>query len=233
MVEILELFKGLGLFGVFLSSFVSNLVPYSALPYLAMVAAYSAASPEARLVTVVAGALGATAGKIALYLIARLAGRRLTTGRASRNVELLKKIIGRKSVFLSVLLFAALPLPDDIIYIPLGAIGYSIVYFVIPLLIGKMMIVSFAAFLGARARFLFEYTLEVNPVYLLITIPFMVFVTVEIVLVSLFVDWVKVYESLVNRGGREALRTFAHEAFSVITFRSPSLREWWNRKKPL
>lgn len=230
-MEIFEILKTVGIGGIFLISFISNLVPYSALPYLAFITAYSIAAPEARMLIVVAGGLGASLGKVVLYLISEYIGSKIGEKRR-QNIEYMKMVVGGKSAFIAILLFAALPLPDDVLYIPLGVIRYRFISFFVPLIIGKTLLVGFFTFLGSRARALLEYSIQSGFVY--ISVPLMIFATIEIIFIAFFVNWLKVYSTYQESGLRNGIKVLMEETVLVLKFSHPELRSWMeSRRKSL
>lgn len=227
-MDILEFFSHIGLEGVFWGSMLSNVIPYSAMPYLALVAAYSAAASTERLIVAIVGGLGATLGKLILYIITRIAGKKIKSKRQT-NIYYLNMLFGGKSSFITIFLFAALPLPDDVIYIPLGLAGFSLLKFFIPLLIGKTFLVGFVAFLGSRARMLIEYGVESG--LLPFAILAMIVFTIELILVVFFVDWMKVFTEYTQRGIRVAIKVLLMETYLVMTLRHPELKKWYLERK--
>jgi len=82
-------------------------------------------------------ALGASIGKFVSYGVG-YGARRALSGRAAR-FDSFRKLVGGSS-FLLALVFAALPLPDDIVFVPLGIIKYSPVKTFIALYSGKFVL---------------------------------------------------------------------------------------------
>jgi uncharacterized membrane protein YdjX (TVP38/TMEM64 family) len=226
-IDILSLFSNIGLEGVFFGSLISNAIPYSAMPYLALVAAYSAAFPNEKLIVAITGGVGATLGKLLLYGITRVAGKGLKNRK--QNVQYLNLLLGAKSSFITIFLFAASPLPDDVVYIPLGLAGFSFLKFLIPLLIGKIFLVGLVAFLGSRARFLIESSIHSG--LLPITILAMIIFTIELILVVFFVNWMYVFQVYNDKGFKAALKVFLKETYLVVTLNHPDLKKWFNERR--
>ena len=82
-------------------------------------------------------ALGASMGKFVSYGVG-YGARRALSGSAAR-FDSFRKLVGGSS-FLLALVFAALPLPDDIVFVPLGIIKYSPVKTFIALYSGKFVL---------------------------------------------------------------------------------------------
>jgi len=225
---LLDYFASVGITGVFLASLVSNAIPYSAMPYLAVVAAYAAAAPSEKLIIAAAGGAGATLGKLVLYSLSRLVGAKI--GRKRReNLEYFNKLLSGKTAFLAVFLFAALPLPDDVLYIPLGLSGYAFMKFLVPLFIGKVFLVGLIAFLGSQARALLD--VGVKSGLLPISVAVLLFVTLELVLITFYVNWMKVFEAYLRGGIKEGLSILLRESILVITLQHPELKRRLERAR--
>lgn len=75
-----------------------------------------------RILLILSSALGATLGKVLIYFIGK-GFSKLLSQRSRKNLELFNKI-AKKSLALAIFVFAALPLPDDVLYLPLGLTGF-------------------------------------------------------------------------------------------------------------
>jgi len=213
-----------GLLGVFFAGFVGNAVPFSAVPYLAYIAAFSASAENvSRVGVAVVGGVGAALGKYALYAIFRNASRALPESMqeslAYFNEVAAKGLLG----FFVVLLFAATPLPDDVVYVPLSAAKFSFPAFAAAVLLGKVLLTSLAVFFGAQARWLITTSLESG--HALLGVGGLVAATLILLVVVFAVDWKKVALALAAEGVRGGLRTFLKELFLLATFRHTSLKK--------
>lgn len=153
LAEIGELAANLGPIGVLIVSFLGNALPYFTIPYLILVVNYAAligGSFWGLTLAAILGGVGASLGKLIVYSIGRVA-RFALSEESKSNLEEFTRIAG-KSVFFAALIFAALPLPDDILYVPLGVTGYSIARFFIAVTIGKVFITGAAIALGRLIR---------------------------------------------------------------------------------
>ncbi|MEO3993373.1 MAG: VTT domain-containing protein [Desulfurococcaceae archaeon TW002] len=146
--NILEYLKTF-LLGPFLISFVSNSIPFISLPYLLVIIgfAFKFTSLHDRILVVFFSALGASLGKILIYFIGK--GFSKFLGQSSKkNLELFNKIAS-KSLPLAIFVFAALPLPDDVLYLPLGLSGFSLLTYFISVFLGKLFLKSLVVFYGS------------------------------------------------------------------------------------
>ncbi len=212
-----------GLLGVFMTSFIGNLIPYSAIPYPAFIAACAATSEGFEKIEIVlAGGIGASLGKFILYGVSRYAGRLLSEKR-KHDLAYFKEIFSkRKADYITIFLFAALPLPDDVLYVPLGIAKYDFAKFAITVCLGKIFLSAMAAFMGSQARWLIGKSLEGG--YLLAAITVLVIATIVLILLIVFVNWRKVAEELAKQGVRGGFKVFIKEMVLVLTFRHPNMR---------
>ena len=134
----------LGPIGVFLFVFASHLIPFLPLPgYLATVL-YAAYAHDLlhQALAVLATAAGATLGKVAVFLYGYGIGKAVMGEELAYAKRFFQKV-SKWGVDLAVFLFAISPLADDVLYIPLGAAGYSIRRFIVPLFLGKLLLSTF------------------------------------------------------------------------------------------
>lgn len=146
----LDLVNNFGYLGVFLSSLIGSATVILPLPSFAFVVAAGAVlNPFA--VGVLSG-LGAAIGELSGYGIGFVAQR---TGKKFKPlatqagwIQRLRKWFQHKLGFLVIVVFAATPLPDDIIGIFCGLIRYDVKKFFAAALIGKTALGLFLAYSG-------------------------------------------------------------------------------------
>jgi membrane protein DedA with SNARE-associated domain len=100
---------------------------------------------------VVAAGFGSAVGEFSGYLLG-LSGRKALTKRYKKRMDFLEKVFNRFGS-IAIFLFALTPLPDDLIFIPLGAMRYNIIKAFIPALLGKLSLNLIVAYGG---RFLVQ-----------------------------------------------------------------------------
>ncbi|MCD6340696.1 MAG: VTT domain-containing protein [Desulfurococcales archaeon] len=194
--------------GVFTISVLSNAIPFVSIPYLGIVAGYAAIYQGVidKAVLVLCSATGATFGKSIVYFIGRAFSVKLSEV-SKKNVELFKKV-ARKSLFLAILIFAATPLPDDILYIPLGVMRYSLIPYFVAILIGKSAltatVVIYASWLAGLMRVNYSF------------IPILVAVTIVLTYIILKVDWARVVEAAYERGIVEGVKALFGEIGKIM-----------------
>lgn len=204
--EILELLKHLGMpfLGPFLISLVCNSIPFVSLPYLLIIIglAFRYTSSYDRILLIFSSALGATLGKILIYFIGRGFSKFLSQS-SKKNLELFNKI-AKKSLALAIFVFAALPLPDDVLYLPLGLTGFSLIVYFFSVFLGKLFLKSIAVFYGSILASLSEelgyYTI---PILMAISLLFSYYVVK--------IDWSKVVEAHVEGGLKASVKCIVLE----------------------
>jgi membrane protein YqaA with SNARE-associated domain len=146
-----------GYFGIFLISLVGGLSIF--IPFPDTLVIYTLAGLRVGgtwvfgvLWIATAAGIGSAVGEFSGYLLG-LGGREAIIKRFERKIDFLKKILD-KFGSMAIFLFALTPLPDDLIFIPLGIMRYNVIKAFIPALIGKFLMNLIVAYSG---RFLFQF----------------------------------------------------------------------------
>ncbi len=181
-----------GYIGVFFLSLIGSIVPFLPLPYLFLVVVLSA-KLDPLLLGLLAG-LGGSLGKMSSYALGRF-GYRLLGETRKKKMSALRRLINRFGA-VGIFVFALTPLPDDVLYIPIGITGYSFRRFMIASMAGKVILAIGVAYLG-RAYLHFFHAFEVGDVVgTLVSIGVLVVITALI----LRTDW-ELLASHFERGG--------------------------------
>ncbi len=174
-------------------SFLSNCVPYLTVPYLAIIFVYTSMFSNnipTILLIVFISSLGAALGKIVVYLIGK-SFRRFIVGKVNdRDIELFNKLAD-KGIFFAIFLFAATPLPDDVLYIIVGALKYSPLKFFLACLSGKFVITEFVALSG-------QVMGEVLPTGVVVVLS--IIITIIVILIIRRVDWNRLIKTMLDYG---------------------------------
>lgn len=199
-----------GYLGAFMISVLGSLVPFLPVPYLIPIVLMAKILDP--LILGVAAGVGGALGKITSYLLGRF-GRRFLSEERRRRMSILGRAVEKYGVA-AVFLFALTPLPDDVIYIPVGLTGLSAIKFMIANMMGKIILSWIVAYVGRLYFDLAELFLgeEGGIEATVLAIVAMVLVTALL----LVVDWERVIEAWRRRGFWAAFR----EAFSSLTPRS-------------
>ena len=212
-----------GALGFMAAAFVSNLIPGFPAVYLTVVVSYSIAShgdPWGLMELIVAGGVGAGLGKFVEFYLSGLLGSRVRAVREKRRS--LERVLARTrlGVALLVFLFAALPLPDDVLYIPLGAAGFSKAVFLIAVILGKTALTAIVAALGVAASWLLGRGLTPG------SIAGLAIGTTAILVLVFAVDWERILDGYAESGWRGAAKAFAEELVSLVTRLAHRLGVW-------
>jgi len=144
------LVRSYGYAGAFLISIFGNFTIFLPVPYALTIYAFGA-TLDPLLLGVVCG-LGSTIGEFSAYLVGR-GGREFIENNYGQRLESAKMLVQRYGM-LVIFLFAALPLPDDLILIPLGMLKYSLRKALVAAFLGKVVMCVTIAYAG-RFSFVF------------------------------------------------------------------------------
>jgi membrane protein DedA with SNARE-associated domain len=182
-----------GYIGLTLVSFFGSLIPFVPLPSFLLLATMSVGDQFDLHVLAIISALTATAAKVIVFSVS-YEGRRII-GKKSRKrmrpFERLVKRYGAGAAFFA----AATPMPDDLIYVPLGLAKYNPKRFFIATLTGKLVlsyaIVFISHYMGLSIVEPFLQDVEdVSTIYIGIAV-FAAMMT-SIVILLLKLDWQRI-----------------------------------------
>ena len=217
---ILEL-KSYGVPGILVMSYLINLIPAFPAIYLAVMASIAVAVDDVyyEAALVLAGGVGAGLGKVTLFLAAKTLGGRLARGAAASRARYLVEHAGG-SLFIIVFLFAALPLPDDSLYLPLGAAGYSTTLFAVAVTLGKTVMGAVVVGLANAAEAYLERLMAMmtsgDMLGLARDLAVFVAATIVFTLAIYRVDWPRVIDAYTRHGALKAAEVMAEELFKVV-----------------
>ncbi|MBD3172994.1 hypothetical protein GF326_11035 [Candidatus Bathyarchaeota archaeon] len=93
-----------------------------------------------------ASGIGSTIGEFSAYMIGR-GGRRVIDERYGDKLETAKRLIQNYGMTI-IFVFAVLPLPDDLILIPLGILRYNLKKAMLAMFLGKTLMCITVAYAG-------------------------------------------------------------------------------------
>jgi len=134
-----------GFFGVFFISLVGTMAIIVPIPYTLAIFLLGKAGWDP-LFLMIAGGSGSAIGELVGYLLGYY-GRRLISQERQRKMDSLLRLFGNYTP-VAIFLFALTPLPDDLLFIPLGLLKYSIFKAFIPTLLGKFLMIYLVAYFG-------------------------------------------------------------------------------------
>jgi membrane protein DedA with SNARE-associated domain len=139
-----QLVSTYGYFGAFIISLFGNFTVFFPVPFAITIYAFGATLNPLAL-GLVCG-LGSTIGEFSAYVIGR-GGRRIIENSYGKRLDTAKLLIQRYGMMI-IFIFAVLPLPDDLILIPMGMLRYSLKKAMIAMLIGKIIMCTSVAYAG-------------------------------------------------------------------------------------
>ncbi len=139
-----------GYAGAFLISIFGNFTVFFPVPFVLTIYAFGA-TLNPLILGLVCG-VGSTIGEFSAYLIGR-GGRSVINDRYGERLETAKLLVQEYGMAV-IFVFAVLPLPDDLILIPLGMLRYSLKKAMVAMLLGKTIMCVAVAYAGR-----YSYTL--------------------------------------------------------------------------
>jgi len=140
-----ELVFAYGYLGVFIVCIIGNVSIILPVPFALVVYAFGS-TLNPLLLGIVAG-IGSTIGEMSAYIVGR-GGRRVIESRYGGRLDTVKKLV-EKHGMLVIFLVALLPIPDDLLLIPLGMMKYPVKKLLFAMLLGKTVMCLFLAYAGA------------------------------------------------------------------------------------
>lgn len=196
MVTLEDLFPfdlELGYLGILIVSFIGSLIPFVPVPYFPLLITASFNSNFNPHMIAVVSAAGVVAAKTIIFF-ASYYGRKVLSDNTKKRMLPLQRLVSRYGWF-GAFVAALTPIPDDLVYIPLGLAKYNPWKFATATFAGKVLmneaIVWSSIFLGRPfvERILGETT---DPTVLIIAAIVSIAVLGVTVYFSLKIDWAKV-----------------------------------------
>jgi membrane protein DedA with SNARE-associated domain len=184
-----------GYIGIFVISFIGSIIVFIPVPYFPILISSALNKDFDPHMIALSSALGAVLAKIIIF-IASYYGRNILSNKTKTKMQPLQKLLSKYGA-IGAFLAALTPIPDDLIYIPLGLAKYSAKKFAIATFLGKFIfgeiIVWGTVFLG---RPIMEEVLSVSDASNQISTIVVTVLTVALLILVLFftfkVDWGKI-----------------------------------------
>ena len=139
-----QLVSTYGYLGAFVISLFGNFTVFFPVPFAITIYAFGATLNPLALGLV--SGLGSTIGEFSAYIIGR-GGRRIIENSYGKRLDTAKLLIQRYGMMI-IFIFAVLPLPDDLILIPLGMLRYNLKKAIGAMLVGKIIMCTSVAYAG-------------------------------------------------------------------------------------
>jgi membrane protein YqaA with SNARE-associated domain len=145
------------------------------------------------LLIALASSIGSAIGEFSGYILG-FGGRKALTQKYKRKMEFLAKIF-EKFGPIAIFIFALTPLPDDLLFIPLGVMRYSLLKAFIPALIGKFCMSLIIAYSGRFSIQIIKdiFGVEGDLMSALIGMMLAVVLLIIVLIVMFKLDWEKYF----------------------------------------
>ncbi len=126
-----------GYLGIFLISLFGAMSIFVPIPYSVVIFILGGLQTFDPLLIAVAAGVGSAIGEFSGYLIG-VGGRKVISDKYKKKITFLVKLFNRYGAVV-IFIFALTPLPDDLLFIPLGVMRYSLLRAFVPALLGKFV----------------------------------------------------------------------------------------------
>lgn len=196
-----QIFAPYRYFGVFAISLIGTASIIIPIPYTILIFNLSISYPNEwdPVLLTIAGGLGSAIGEMSGYALGYF-GRKIVNKERLRKMTYLVKIFDRYGP-LAIFAFALTPLPDDLLYIPLGVMRYKFYKAFIPTLIGKLLMIFIIVYFGRSAGDIIRLMLGEGGAEIVVAVTT---VLLLIILVAMYrIDWEKVFLKYVAKRGEK------------------------------
>ena len=191
--EIFALYEGLGYLGVLVISFIGSIIVFIPVPYFPVLVTATLNRNLDPHVIALSSAVGAVAAKMIIFYSSYY-GRNILSSKTKKRIMPLQRFFGRYG-WVGAFAASVTPIPDDLVYIPLGLAKYNPWKFATAVFAGKLilneMIVAGTIFVGRPFVDMLS-TEEITPVYLVTAAIVTAAVMGLIIYFSLRIDWAKI-----------------------------------------
>jgi membrane protein YqaA with SNARE-associated domain len=183
-----------GYLGIFIIALIGAASIIFPLPYTVIIFIIAGSTTLEPILIAVAAGFGATIGEFTSYLLG-MGGRRALATRYKTKIDVLQRTFQRYGSIV-IFLFALTPLPDDLLFIPLGIMRYKIAKAFIPALIGKFLMNLIVAYSGRYSVAIFKQIFGVeSDLATALTATILAVVLLAIVMVIMLkLDWERILD---------------------------------------
>jgi membrane protein YqaA with SNARE-associated domain len=180
-----------GYFGVFFISLVGSLSIIIPVPYTLVI--FIMGKFLDPILIAIASGFGSAVGEFSGYALGYY-GRAVISEERQRKMDFMVKVFDRYGFF-AIFFFALTPLPDDLLFIPLGIMRYKVVKVFVPSFLGKLLMSFILAYSGRLSiGFISDLLGEGGLIGVIVTTILLIVIIVAI----LKIDWEKVFEKYVG-----------------------------------
>jgi membrane protein YqaA with SNARE-associated domain len=173
--------------GIFIISFIGSVSVIFPVPYTLVI--FGLGSVLDPVLVAISGGLGAALGEFSGYAIGYYGTSKISEKRR-KKMDFMVKVFDKYGP-VAIFLFALTPLPDDLLFIPLGVMRYSFVKSFIPAIIGKILMTFIVAYSGQQSiefiAVVFGESGLLGTIITAVLLALVIFALIKI-------DWEKVFE---------------------------------------
>jgi membrane protein YqaA with SNARE-associated domain len=187
-----------GYLGIFLISLLGAMSIFVPIPYTVVIFILGGLPSFDPLWIAVAAGLGSAIGEFSGYLLG-VGGRKVIGDKYKKKMDFLTKLF-KKYGPITIFIFALTPLPDDLLFIPLGVMRYSLLRAFIPALLGKFFSNLIIAYSGRLSLEIVKslFGVEGEGMSLLIGTIIGIVLLVIVFIIMFKVDWEKRFAKYVD-----------------------------------
>ncbi|MEM3579851.1 MAG: VTT domain-containing protein [Candidatus Bathyarchaeia archaeon] len=191
-----------GYLGIFLISLIGSMSIFFPIPYTIVI--FTIAPFFDPILIALASGAGSAIGEFSGYLLG-LGGRKIISEKRRRQMEALVKIFGKYGP-IAIFLFALTPLPDDLLFIPLGIMHYNLLKAFIPAIIGKICMSLIIAYSARYAITIIEqiFGVESDWITALISMILAIILLIIVLAIMFKIDWEKIAKNLEKGKAKKA-----------------------------
>jgi len=183
-----------GYLGAFLISIIGNFTIIFPIPYSMAIFFLGASGVVNPLILGIVSGIGAQIGEISAYLLGRGVSKIELEKKYGARFKKINQMIEKHGLW-AIFIFAATPLPDDMVLVPAGIIGYDFKKTMIAGFLGKILLTTFLAYAGYYSMTFIEKVIGGNgPMSMFISLIGVIAATYLV----LKIDWVKLIADFQN-----------------------------------
>ena len=176
-----------GYLGVFMISFIGSASVIFPVPYTIVI--FFLGGILDPLFEAISGGLGSALGEFSGYVLGYY-GRKIVSEERRRKMDYMLRIFEKHGP-VTIFLFALTPLPDDLLFIPLGVMRYPFFRAFIPALLGKILMTFILAYSGQQS---IEFIQSLFGGSGWIGIVFTIVLIIVVIIAMIKIDWEQLFE---------------------------------------
>jgi len=176
-----------GYLGIFIISFIGSVSVVFPVPYTLVIFYVGSTHMFDPLFIALSGGAGSAIGEFFGYLMGYY-GRAVLSEERKRKIDCIMRVFNRYGAA-AIFAFALTPLPDDLLFIPLGMMRYSFLKTFIPCLAGKVLMCLILAYGGYLSIGMIESLLGEEGGYIGTIASFILLIIILVLMLK--VDWEK------------------------------------------